>query len=137
MTVNYEVGDKVRILDASSISCGSDLTSDDTYEITRVSKHGSLYLLDDVSDELCITKAELVYIEKVLETTLPQFEGFVNIQQVKTMDNGNLLITLECDETVNMALIKAERDVYEKNQARKTEIQTEIARLQRELEELQ
>lgn len=137
MTVNYKVGDSIRILDASSISCGSDLTNGNIYEITTVSKHGSLYVLDDVSDELCITVPELAYIEKVEESNAPQFEGFVSIQQVKTMDNGNLLITLECDETVNMALIKAERDVYEKKQQRKAEIHMEIARLQRELEELQ
>lgn len=137
MTVNYEVGDKVLILDASSISCGTDLTNGNTYEITKVSKHGSLYILDDVSDELCITVAELAYIEKVSDSSAPQFEGFVSISQVTTLKNGNLFITLECDETINMALIKAERDMYVKKQERKAEIQTDIARLQRELEELQ
>lgn len=137
MAVNYKVGDSIRILDASSISCGFDLTNGNTYEINKVSDTGSLYILDDVSDEMSITTSELSYIEKVSKSSAPQFEGYVNIRQVSNLDNGNLLITLECDETINMALIKAERDVFAKKQERKAEIQTEIARLQRELEELQ
>lgn len=86
---------------------------------------------------MCITPSELAYIEKVSKSSAPHFEGYVNIRQVSNLDNGNLLITIECDETVNMALIKAERDVFAKKQQRKAEIQTEIARLQHELEELQ
>lgn len=44
MTINYKVGDSIRILDASGISCGFDLTNGNTYEINQVSDSGSLYI---------------------------------------------------------------------------------------------
>lgn len=136
MTVKYEVGDKVRILDASKIAVAK-LTTGGIYDIIRKDGQDSFDVIDDDGDGIAICSYEYGYIEKVTEPDAPQFEGYVNIRQVSNLDNGNLLITLECDETVNMALIKAERDVYERKQARKAEIKTKIARLQRELEELQ
>lgn len=136
MAVNYEVGDKIRVLNAEMID-PAVVTTGNVYEITQKLNDDCFDIVDDEGDDVAICKIEYDYIEKVLEPTTPQFKGFVNIQRVKTLGNGNLLITLECDETVNMALIKAERDVYERKQARKAEIKTEIAQLQRELEELQ
>lgn len=136
MTVNYEVGDKIRVLNARMIS-PAVVTDGSVYEITQKLNDDCFDIVDDEGDDVAICAVEYDYIEKVLEPTTPQFDGFVNIRQVTTLKNGNLLITLECDETVNMALIKAERDMYVKKQERKAEIQTEIARLQRELEELQ
>lgn len=136
MVVNYEVGDKIQVLNAEMIS-PAVVTNGNVYEITQKLNDDCFDIVDDEGDDVAIYDIEYDYIEKVSEPTMPQFEGFVNIQRVKTLDNGNLLITLECDETVNMALIKAERDVYERKQARKAEIKTEIARLQRELEGLQ
>lgn len=136
MTVNYEVGDQVRILDANKIAV-ANLTTGSIYEIVRNYGDGGFDVIDDDGDAVAIGGYEYEYIEKVTVSDAPQFEGYVNIRQVSNLDNGNLLITLECDETVNMALIKAERGVYEKKQQRKAEIQTEIARLQREWEDLQ
>lgn len=136
MAVNYEVGDKIRVLNAEMIN-PAVVTNGNVYEITQKLNDDCFDIVDDEGDDVAICKIEYDYIEKVLEPTAPQFKGFVNLQRVKTLGNGNLLITLECDETVNMALIKAERDVYERKQARKAEIKTEIAQLQRELEELQ
>jgi len=136
VTVNYKVGDKVRILDASKIAV-AELTTGGIYDIIRKDGQDSFDVIDDDGDGVAICSYEYGYIEKVLESSAPYFEGYVNIRQVSNLDNGNLLITIECDETVNMALIKAERDVFAKKQTRKAEIQTEIARLQRELEELQ
>ena len=136
MIVKYEVGDKIRILDASRI-CVAELTTGEIYEIVRKDGSDHFDVIDDAGDRTFICEHEYKFIEKVSEPSVPQFKGFVNIQRVKTLDNGNLLITLECDEMVNMALIRAERDILAKKQERKMEIQTEIARLQRELEELQ
>jgi len=136
MTVKYEVGDKVRILDASKIAV-AELTTGGIYDIIRKDGQDSFDVIDDDGDGVAICSYEYEYLEKVTEHGVQQFDGFVNIRQVSNLDNGNLLITLECDETINMALIKAERDIFAKKQERKAEIQTEIARLQRELEELQ
>ena len=135
MTVKYEVGDKVRILNANMIG-PAELTNGNIYEIIKVDTDG-FYVVDDAGDDMSICDFEYDYVEKVTEPSVPQFDGFVNIRQVTTLENGNLLITLECDEMVNMALIRAERDMYAKKQTRKAEIQTEIARLQIELEALQ
>lgn len=136
MTAKYEIGDNIRILDASKIAV-AELTTDGVYVIVRKDGEGNFDIIDDDGDSVAICEYEHEYIEKVPESSAPQFEGYVNIRQVSNLDNGNLLITLECDETVNMALIKAERDIFAKKQERKAEIQTEIARLQCELEELQ
>lgn len=133
MEKQFNVGDKVRFIGEIDDAV---VTPGKSYKIIMLDGIG-FRIIDDVDDDVYIGNYEFKYVEKVLDTSAPYFEGYVNIRQVSNLDNGNLLITIECDETVNMALIKAERDVFAKKQERKAEIQTEIARLQRELEELQ
>lgn len=63
----YKVGDKVRILNAKGISCGSDLTNGQEYEVIEMIST-NIYVIDDAEDRLIICENELQYIEKVEES---------------------------------------------------------------------
>jgi len=68
MMTKYNVGDKVRVLNASDICSGDDLTDGKLYDVVETRHTGSIVIIDDADDRLYITNNELRYIELVAST---------------------------------------------------------------------
>lgn len=68
MMAKFKVGDNVRVIDKSEITFGGDLVNGKEYAVVEIYTTGSIAVIDDTGDKLCITTSEFRGIKLVSPT---------------------------------------------------------------------